>query len=517
MGMHVGRTGNTRTLRSRLGTALGLGSAAALVIAGVALVGVLPAAAVNAALSFTSPPSSVLANAATTYTVAFTGATTLDNITLSSSNCTLSPSGNLVFTTSGAAGNATFANIVLSGASTGACALLATDTPTGGTATANVTVTPAAASKLAFTTAPPATAGAGVVLTTFKVSSEDQYGNLATGATDTVGLSSSCTLGGTTSVAEVAGVATFSAVSINQVGSCILIASDTLNNAITATSSSAVTVSGGTPAKLAFSVAPPATVAATGTLVTAFKVAVEDASGNIDTTGTGSTDAISISSPCLAAPVSATAIAGAATFSTVEFATTGSCTLTATDTTRVIAAATATSQVGTPQAALTVTSKTGYLDAPLTLAATGGSGTGALTFSVTNGTATGCLITTGVLSVTKAGTCIVTALKAAAAPYASGISAATTVTISSAPHAVKLAGTVRRSHKENVTVSGYNFSGRPKVASNVSGFSAIVTRDTGKSLVISITVKTSVAKPGVKVLTLTFANGTRTSVRYSLH
>jgi hypothetical protein len=157
------------------------------------------------------------------------------------------------------------------------------------------------------------------------------------------------------------------------------------------------------------------------------------------------------------------------------------------------------------------------LDAPLTLVATGGSGTGALTFSVTNGTATGCLLTSGALSATTAGTCIVTAFKAAAAPYASGVSAATTVTISSAPHAVKLAGTVRRASKATVTVTGYNFSGRPKVLSNVAGFSAIVSRDSGKSLTIVITVKGSVSKPGVKVLTIKFANGKSTSVRYSLH
>jgi hypothetical protein len=96
------------------------------------------------------------------------------------------------------------------------------------------------------------------------------------------------------------------------------------------------------------------------------------------------------------------------------------------------------------------------------------------------------------------------------------VSAATTVTISGAPHAVKLSGTVRRSHKETVTISGYNFAGRPRVASNVSGFSGVVTRDTGKTLFITIDVKTSVSKPGVKVLTLAFGNG-HTSVRYSLH
>ena len=235
-------------------------------------------------------------------------------------------------------------------------------------------------------------------------------------------------------MAAAAGIAAFTATTINQVGSCYLTATDsTESGTVSPATSSLVSVGGGTPEKVVFTVAPPATVAATGTVVTTFKAAVEDATGNVDTIGAGSTDSITLSSPCLAAPVSATAVAGVATYSTIEFATTGSCTLTATDASRVVVAALATVQVGTPQAALIVTTKSGYLDAPLTLAASGGSGTGALTFSVTNGTATGCLVTAGVLSATKAGTCIVTAIKAAVAPYASGVSAATTVTISAPP------------------------------------------------------------------------------------
>ena len=89
--------------------------------------------------------------------------------------------------------------------------------------------------------------------------------------------------------------------------------------------------------------------------------------------------------------------AGVATFSTVEFATTGSCVL---DGDRHHARYRRRDGDGLrsehPRRALIVTSKSGYLDAPLTLVATGGSGTGALTFSVTNGTATGCLVTSGV-------------------------------------------------------------------------------------------------------------------------
>jgi hypothetical protein len=275
-----------------------------------------------------------------------------------------------------------------------------------------------------------------------------------------------------------------------------------------------VTVTGGTPAKLAFTTAPPATVATTGTAVTTFKVSVEDANGNVDITGTGATDQISISSTCLASPVDVTAVAGVATFATVEFETTGACTLTATDTSRTILTATSTVSVGQAQAALVISTVVGYLDAPLTLATSGGSGAGAVTFTVTNGTATGCVITAGVLSATTGGTCIVTATKAAIAPYTTATATAT-VTISSAPKVIRLAGVITRNKVSHVTISGYNFSGRPKVTSNVAGFKATVERDTGKTLTLSITV-TGSTKPGVKVLSLAFANGKHATVKYSL-
>jgi hypothetical protein len=140
-----------------------------------------------------------------------------------------------------------------------------------------------------------------------------------------------------------------------------------------------------------------------------------------------------------------------------------------------------------------------------------------VTFTVTNGTATNCAITAGVLTAKTGGTCIVTAYKAAVTPYAPATSVATTVTISSAPKAVRLAGAVWNARKTTVTVTGYNFSGRPKVTSNVAGFSAVVSRDSGKALVIVVTVKGSASRPGVKVMTIRFANGKTTSLRYGLH
>jgi len=500
---------------SKLRSAVGIGAASLIVAAGVALVGV-GAASAAATLTFASVPSTAAAgvaiNPAFTVTVGGSGGAS-DSITISSS-CTFDGSSTL--TVPASSNVATFSNVVIDTGTS--CTLTATDNTSAATqVSSSIAITPGTVHELGFTTAPPTTAGAGVALTTFRVSAEDRYGNPETTGTDAVSVSSSCGLGGTTTIAEVNGVAVFSALSINQVGSCILIASDTTTNTITSVSSSAILVSGGTPAKLAFNVAPPASVLTTGTLITTFKVAVEDASGNIDATSSGSNDIITVSSPCLTASVTAGASAGIATFSTATFSTTGSCVLTATDTSRVIAAATATTIVGQAQAAVTVTTKSGYLDAPLTLAASGGSGTGAVTFTVTNGTATNCAITAGVLTAKTGGTCIVTAYKAAVTPYAPATSVATTVTISSAPKAVRLAGAVWNARKTTVTVTGYNFSGRPKVTSNVAGFSAVVSRDSGKALVIVVTVKGSASRPGVKVMTIRFANGKTTSLRYGLH
>ena len=506
-----------RAKRSRYGRFLCGGVATALVVAGVALIGALPASATAATSITFSAISPVVAGATIPdFTVTYSngnGAT--DNITISGCGVT----GTLTRAAVGSV--ATFSGNAADTA--GSCTLTATDSSAGagGTGTSGAfTVSPAAVHELGFSPEPPATAGAGIALTSFSVKTEDAFGNAITSGADTtdaVTITSSCKLGGTATGTQVAGVAAFTALTLNQTGTCYLTATDTTNSAIVPATSTAVVVSGGTATHVAFTVAPAASVLTTGTAIPSFAVSVEDVNGYVDSATAGSTDVITISSPCLAASVPVTAVAGVATFTTVAFTTTGSCVLTATDTTRTLTPATATVSVGQAQAAITVTTKTGYLDAPLTLAATGGSGTGAVTFTVVNGTATGCAITSGTLKATKAGTCIVTATKAAVAPYTVGVSVATTVSISSAPKAVRLVGTVKRGKTTSVTVTGYNFSGRPKVTSNVPGFTGLVTKDSGKTVTIRITIKGTTAKPGVKTLSLAFANGAHASVKYSLH
>ncbi len=598
-----------------MGATLGVGVASVLVLAGVSLVGVLPASA--ATLSFNNLPTSVTVGSGNTFGFNVTAPTSA--VVTVSSSCDAQPTANLTETS--VSGSATFGGVYLETAGT-SCTLTATDASgdTGATTTFGFAVSPGAPSNVVFTTLPTTEGAWGAALPTFAVSVEDTYGNVETSSnagyndsiaitsscvlsgtpitvgavngvatfandvvitsgtqctltaatsglasatsasismvsdtpallafttepsgTPTVGvvlapfavsveasnggvsnyadlitLTSSCKLAGTTTATSNSGVATFSDLIVDSSGACYLAATDSSRTLATA-SSSLVEVLPGYPTHLAFVTAPPTTVNGIGTALATFEVAVEDVYGNIDSTVTGSTDTIVLSSSCgLGGTTTEAATAGAATFSNVSFSGTGSCVLTATDTSRTLTVATATTSVGVPQAALSITTATGYLDAPLALVTKGGSGTGAVTYTVANGTATGCAIASGALKATTAGTCTVTATKAAAAPYA----AATTtkiITIVSAPRALRLVGVLTIGRRARVSITGYNFSGRPRAISNVAGFSAVVTRDTGKVLGLTITVKASATRPGVKTMTLIFANGKRSSFKYSLH
>jgi type II secretory pathway pseudopilin PulG len=80
------------------------------------------------------------------------------------------------------------------------------------------------------------------------------------------------------------------------------------------------------------------------------------------------------------------------------------------------------------QAPLTITSTNGTYGSGVTLATSGGTDGGAVSYVVTNGTATGCSITSGVLTSTSNGTCLVTATMAGNTDYNPVSSSATTVT-----------------------------------------------------------------------------------------
>ena len=154
-----------------------------------------------------------------------------------SSLVTLTGSATLAGTTSAHAVNgvATFTNLSVTHPS--AATLTASDGVLTPATSSSFTISPAAATHLVFAQQP-ASPMPGHSLGTVTVSVEDAYGNLATTNHSVVTLAvvDGATLGGTTSVAAVGGVATFSGVVITQNGSHTLSATD--GNLVTAVSSS---------------------------------------------------------------------------------------------------------------------------------------------------------------------------------------------------------------------------------------------------------------------------------------
>jgi type II secretory pathway pseudopilin PulG len=144
-------------------------------------------------------------------------------------------------------------------------------------------------------------------------------------------------------------------------------------------------------------------------------------SAGSDTSGSPVTFASSTPSVCTVIGTTVTMLSG------------GTCTITPTAT----ASGNYASTVGTAsnvtisqinQAPLTITSTNGTYGSGLTLATSGGTDGGAVSYVVTNGTATGCSITSGVLTSTNNGTCLVTATMAGNTDYNPVSSSATTVT-----------------------------------------------------------------------------------------
>jgi hypothetical protein len=168
------------------------------------------------------------------------------------------------------------------------------------------------------------------------------------------------------------------------------------------------------------------------------------------------------------------------------------------------------------QSALSISSTTGILGTPLTLVTSGGGGTGALTFTVANGTASGCAISGGTLKAASAGTCLVTATKAADSNYAVASSPATTVTfVNPVPRAIRVIGAPIVGETTIIAIAGQYFYGQPTMITNAPGVIARVTKDTGSLLTVRVSVRSGV-RTGIYVFALSFKNGQRTNVKYNL-
>src|SRR5260370_711520 len=151
-------------------------------------------------------------------------------------------------------------------------------------------VSPGLPAKLAFTIQPSSTIAGATISPAVQVAVQDALGNTVGSANPSVTLAitpgtgtSTATLGGTTTVVTVAGMATFANLSLDKSGASYTLTATA--SGLASATSAAFTVAPGPPAKLAFTGQPSATQA--GHVVSpAVRVAVQDALGNTVTSAT---------------------------------------------------------------------------------------------------------------------------------------------------------------------------------------------------------------------------------------
>ncbi|HEY7686095.1 MAG TPA: hypothetical protein VH833_08330 [Gemmatimonadales bacterium] len=194
---------------------------------------------------------------------------------------------------------------------------------TGATSTA-FNITAGAATKLAFTIQPVSTAALAPITPAVQVTAQDALGNTATGFTSNVTVAfgtnpaPGSVLSGTKVVAAVAGVATFSNLSIDLAGNGYTLMAT--GSGLTAATSASFDITTG--ATLVFTVQPTTTVAGV-TITPAIKVTARDAGGATVTTFVGNVSvAIAAGTGAAGAVLSGTttvaAVAGVATFSNLS-------------------------------------------------------------------------------------------------------------------------------------------------------------------------------------------------------
>src|SRR5437870_4721392 len=183
-------------------------------------------------------------------------------------------------------------------------------------------ITPGAARQLAFTVQPVTSTAAVALAPAVQVSVLDASGNLVPAFTGNVGVTlgnnpGGSTLGGTTPVAAVSGVATFFDLSVNKTGTgYTLTASATGFAPVTST---AFDITSGTPTQLVFTVQPSNAVAG-APIAPAVQVSALDAAGNLVPAFAGTVTVALGNNPGGSALGGATTVAtsgGVATFSTL--------------------------------------------------------------------------------------------------------------------------------------------------------------------------------------------------------
>jgi hypothetical protein len=218
-------------------------------------------------------------------------------------------------------GVATFTNLILN--TSGTYSLTAAASGLSSATSSNITIGAGIPSKVVFTSGPPSSGTAGTPFTAV-VQIQDGNGNLVTGSTASVTITSTASgVTGTTTVAAVGGVATFSNLLLNTTGTYTLTAA---SSGLTSGNSTSILISPGTASKLVFTIEPPSG----GTAGTPFGtvVQVEDANNNLVTSSNASVT-ITSTSAGVTGTTTVSAVGGVATFSNLILNTSGTYTLTA--------------------------------------------------------------------------------------------------------------------------------------------------------------------------------------------
>ena len=305
---------NTYTLTAASSGLTSATSSAFTIAAGTAtklVVTTQPSASSVAATAFAQQPVVTIqdaqGNTVTSSTAAVTLALTTGTGTLSGTATVNAVAG--VATFSGLNINLTGTDKVLTATSAGL---------TSATTSPAFTITAGAATKVVYTTQPSASTAAGAAFAQQPVVTiQDAQGNTVTSSTAAVTLALTTgtgTLSGTATVNAVAGVATFSGLSINLTGTDKVLTA-TATSLTSATTSPAFTITAGTATKVAVTTQPSASTVAGTAFAQQPVVTIQDAQGNTVNVTDNVTVALTTGTGTLSGTATVAAVAGVATFS----------------------------------------------------------------------------------------------------------------------------------------------------------------------------------------------------------
>ncbi|HXV91427.1 MAG TPA: hypothetical protein VD707_08660 [Gemmatimonadales bacterium] len=216
----------------------------------------------------------------------------ISNVTLTITGGTGTPGATLsgTRTVAAVAGVATYSTLSIDRSGTG-YTLTATASGLTGAVSATFNITPGSATVLAFTVQPTTGPAGQAIAPPVQVTARDALGNTATGFSGNVTVAitpgtgpASAVLSGTRTVAAVAGIATFSTLSIDTVNTGYRLTATATS--LTPDTSNAFSITPGTATRLAFTVQPSATPAGSS-ISPSVRVAAQDAQGNTATSFTG--------------------------------------------------------------------------------------------------------------------------------------------------------------------------------------------------------------------------------------